>query len=243
MGWAAHYIAKLKEGGAVQFRPRGASMRGRIESGQLVTVEPVNPATLGVGDIVLRPMMWLARHAKVAVSGVCYGQSDVPTVLSAEDAARALLEAIAHAKVGAVSEVWTSTTRRTEPVAALVAARLGARLHRDARIAELAMGEWEGRPFAAIERDDGARYQRWMKEWRTESPPGGETLTQLVARVTAWAAERSGEPVEGARLVVSHAGVIRALRALASGRTYEEEMAQAVEHLAIERVAFAELRR
>jgi hypothetical protein len=53
MGWAASYIAKLKEGTVVQFRPRGGSMRGRIESGQLVTVEPVEPTALVVGDIVL----------------------------------------------------------------------------------------------------------------------------------------------------------------------------------------------
>jgi hypothetical protein len=53
MGWATHYIAKLKDGVVVQFRPRGGSMRGRIESGQLVTVEPVDPTTLDVGDIVL----------------------------------------------------------------------------------------------------------------------------------------------------------------------------------------------
>jgi hypothetical protein len=53
MGWASQYIARLKEGGTVQFRPRGNSMRGKIESGQLCTVEPVDPATLEVGDIVL----------------------------------------------------------------------------------------------------------------------------------------------------------------------------------------------
>jgi hypothetical protein len=53
MGWATHYIAKLKEGATVQFRPRGGSMRGRIESGQLVTVEPVDTTTLVVGDLVL----------------------------------------------------------------------------------------------------------------------------------------------------------------------------------------------
>jgi hypothetical protein len=53
MGWAASYIARLKEGTVVQFRPRGGSMRGRIESGQLVTVEPVEPTSLVVGDIVL----------------------------------------------------------------------------------------------------------------------------------------------------------------------------------------------
>jgi SOS-response transcriptional repressor LexA len=53
MGWATTHIARLQRGETVQFRPRGDSMRGRIESGQLCTVEPVDPTTLEVGDIVL----------------------------------------------------------------------------------------------------------------------------------------------------------------------------------------------
>ena len=53
MGWASHYIEKLRAGETVSFRPRGSSMKGRIESGQLCTVTPVDPATLAVGDIVL----------------------------------------------------------------------------------------------------------------------------------------------------------------------------------------------
>ena len=54
MGWATQYIAMLKEGEIVQFRPRGNSMVGKIESGQLCTVEPIeDPASLSVGDIVL----------------------------------------------------------------------------------------------------------------------------------------------------------------------------------------------
>lgn len=53
MGWATSYIGRLKNGETVQFRPRGGSMRGRIESGQLVTVEPVDPAALQLDDIVL----------------------------------------------------------------------------------------------------------------------------------------------------------------------------------------------
>jgi hypothetical protein len=56
MSWATHYIEKLKVGEAVQFRPRGHSMKGKIASGQLVTVEPVNDRILKVGDIVLCKM-------------------------------------------------------------------------------------------------------------------------------------------------------------------------------------------
>jgi hypothetical protein len=37
----------------VQVRPFGGSMRGRIESGQLVTLAPVSPAEVRVDDVVL----------------------------------------------------------------------------------------------------------------------------------------------------------------------------------------------
>ena len=53
MGWATHYNKKLQAGETVSLRPRGASMKGRIESGQLCTVTPVDCATLSVGDMVL----------------------------------------------------------------------------------------------------------------------------------------------------------------------------------------------
>jgi hypothetical protein len=52
VGWATGHIAKLRQGETVQFRPRGDSMKGKIESGQLVTVVPA-PESLAVGDIVL----------------------------------------------------------------------------------------------------------------------------------------------------------------------------------------------
>jgi hypothetical protein len=53
MGWASGHIAKLRAGETVSFRPRGHSMSGKIESGNLCTVTPVDPGTLEVGDVVL----------------------------------------------------------------------------------------------------------------------------------------------------------------------------------------------
>jgi SOS-response transcriptional repressor LexA len=53
VSWATPYIAQLKEGKTVQFRPHGNSMKGKIDSGALVTVEPVNLDSVKVGDIVL----------------------------------------------------------------------------------------------------------------------------------------------------------------------------------------------
>ena len=51
MGIGSHREARGGE--AVSFRPRGNSMKGKIESGQLCTVEPVDLSSLRVGDIVL----------------------------------------------------------------------------------------------------------------------------------------------------------------------------------------------
>ncbi len=53
MGWATHYIMQLKNGETIQLRPRGHSMSGKINSGQICTIEPVDPSSLSRGDIVL----------------------------------------------------------------------------------------------------------------------------------------------------------------------------------------------
>ena len=54
MGWANHYIEKLQAGERVSFRPRGNSMSGKVENGQLVTLEPAaGEKSIHVGDVVL----------------------------------------------------------------------------------------------------------------------------------------------------------------------------------------------
>ena len=53
MGGASQYVEKLLKGQTVQFRPRGNSMSGKIESGQLVTVVPLHARAPQVADIVL----------------------------------------------------------------------------------------------------------------------------------------------------------------------------------------------
>jgi hypothetical protein len=54
MGWADGHIARLAAGETVQFRPRGHSMTGKVNDGQLCTVAPFHgDHVLAVGDIVL----------------------------------------------------------------------------------------------------------------------------------------------------------------------------------------------
>ena len=50
--WAERWIAKLKEGETVRFRPRGNSMSGTVNDGDLVEVEPAVRFPVA-GDVVL----------------------------------------------------------------------------------------------------------------------------------------------------------------------------------------------
>lgn len=53
LSWAKFAIAALQRGETVQIRPRGHSMRGKVNDGDLVTLSPCDPATLQPDDIVL----------------------------------------------------------------------------------------------------------------------------------------------------------------------------------------------
>ncbi len=51
MGWASDHINKLKNGETVSFTPYGNSMKGRVRSGQRVTVSPAD--SYEIDDVVL----------------------------------------------------------------------------------------------------------------------------------------------------------------------------------------------
>jgi alpha-ribazole phosphatase len=180
---------------------------------------------------VSTPALFAARHAPVVVEGICYGQFEVPTRVDASAACAVLLDQLGREQVH-VTRVWASPWSRTRETAACVASRLEVPLVIDARLSELAFGEWEGRAYAELERT--APFQEWMRNWRDAAPPGGERLEDLVARVRAWRREvlDAGEVA----LVVTHAGVIRVLRAEKRGVAYDEVLSEPVEGLRLERV-------
>ena len=53
VSWADRYVESLKAGEVVSFRPRGSSMSPKIESGNLVTVEPLRDKPPETGEVVL----------------------------------------------------------------------------------------------------------------------------------------------------------------------------------------------
>jgi hypothetical protein len=73
VGWADGYIPRLARGETVQFRPRGNSMVGKVDSGDLCTVAPLGDHVLARGDIVLcRVKGNQYLHLVIAVQGDRY---------------------------------------------------------------------------------------------------------------------------------------------------------------------------
>jgi alpha-ribazole phosphatase len=181
------------------------------------------------------PYLLVARHAPVAVEGVCYGQSEVPTLVDAQEASERIIGQLEGAR--RIERVWASPWARAREPAIAVAATLRVPVTIDARLSELDFGEWEGRRYAELESDE--RFGAWMRDWQEASPPGGERLEDLMLRVRSWRDEalRRGEAV----LTLTHAGVVRALRADARGVTYVSIAREPVEPLVLEAVAGQEL--
>lgn len=177
-------------------------------------------------------MVIAARHAPVAAQGVCYGQMDLAAAVSDEDAADVVLAGLARAHPDVqVARVWSSPLIRCTGPAARIAQALGLPHHVDARLSELSFGEWEGRRYEDLSREAPEALARFFDGWADgAAAPGGEGVTEIGSRVQAWAAELRPD----VHLLVSHAGVVRALRVLVGRRSWREAMDQPVEPLALE---------
>jgi alpha-ribazole phosphatase len=173
----------------------------------------------------------VVRHPPVSVSGVCYGHADVPASASDDEVSTLA------ARLPRVSRVWTSTSSRCAALAERLAARLGAPLSHEPRLREMCFGAFEGLTWTEIEQRYPEAYSAWMGDWRRTPPPGGETLHDFAERVrTAFQSigENSLSSEAGADappLVVTHAGVIRALLTLSAGLDWDEALGRAVPHL------------
>jgi broad specificity phosphatase PhoE len=144
--------------------------------------------------------------------------------MSDDDAVATILPSVAGRRfVG----VWTSPIQRCRGPAALIAERLRVPLFVDERLKEISLGEWQLRSWESIAASDPERYKSWLASWLTQAPPGGELPSALLGRVEKW----WNELPDGEHLLISHAGVNRALRVLVGGQTWTRAMSMTVPHL------------
>lgn len=158
--------------------------------------------------------LWLQRHAPVLgdaslCAGLCYGATDWP----ADPArTRTAAQAIAPRLPAGIVLVSSPLRRCTVLADAIAEAVGGAAVRRDARLAEMDFGAWEGQRWDAIDR---TALDAWTADFADHRVGGAESVRAFMARVAAaWDAWRA----DGAEtLWVTHAGVIRAAMLLHAG--------------------------
>jgi broad specificity phosphatase PhoE len=135
------------------------------------------------------------------------GRSDIPLGPAGSDAVAAWR----------LPPVLAGCTWLTSPLqrAVTTAEALGVAARREARLIEMAWGDWEGLTLAELAAMPDAALAEREAAGLDFQPPGGESPRQVQQRLKPLLGEiaRGGTPV-GA---VTHKGVIRALFALASG--------------------------
>lgn len=102
--------------------------------------------------------------------------------------------------------VYCSDLVRARQTALALAAPHGLPVRVDPRWRELSFGDWEGLTWSEIAARDGAAVQAWRRDPERRSPPGGESLQALRARIGPAVADL---PAAGVYLVVTHGGPLR----------------------------------
>ncbi|MGE0200947.1 MAG: alpha-ribazole phosphatase [Candidatus Melainabacteria bacterium] len=164
----------------------------------------------------------LIRHTTPSVGrGICYGQSDVALAASFEQEAYALWRSLEAKTQGAVTPVRivTSPLQRCRLLADFLKGKIPkSTLVFDDRLQELSFGDWEGHPWSEIEKH--TYFAVWMNDFVNVACPGGESYCELASRAQECLQHWSNQPER--TVLVTHAGVIRALLAYQLGISLEQ---------------------
>lgn len=159
-------------------------------------------------------MIWLVRHAQPLVApGVCYGALDVPAdVAATQHAAHGLAQRLPPG-----ARVLVSPLLRCQQLAqALQVLRPDLRFDTDARLAEMNFGVWEGQRWDALPPE---AFEAWTSDFWQNRVGGGECVADFMGRVAEVWDAAVAVPLPGVPQVwLTHAGVIRAARLIASGQ-------------------------
>lgn len=153
----------------------------------------------------------LIRHGEpVGHAGRCVGHYDTELAPSASEPLRRLAASVPPNSTAKPGIVVASDLRRAARSAELLAREWNVELRFDPRLRELSFGDWDGRLWGDIARDDPSAMDAWGSDWTRFSAPGGETGAALALRARAALHELVAHAVTAADVaVVAHAGWIR----------------------------------
>ena len=154
-------------------------------------------------------LLHLVRHTITALPpNICYGNTDVP--LANADDITAVVNKLSHLESPVV---YSSPLTRCR----LLAEQLSEHVIFDNRLKELNFGVWELQSWNNVR---GPEADRWMNNFVHERCPGGESFLELTQRAGSFI--ESITPTEQPIIIVSHAGIIRAVAAMLQHIPFEK---------------------
>jgi len=162
------------------------------------------------GALAAESGLLLARHGQTDdnIEPIrAQGFRDTPLNATGREQAQALAAHVAQPGL-VIRSLWSSDLSRAAETARAVGARIGLEPILDPRLREGNRGDWEGRLFVDIAREDPDGYAAWMRAGAEFRFPGGESLQEHADRVWQALEEiRATGPLPA--LVVCHRGSIR----------------------------------
>lgn len=150
----------------------------------------------------------LVRHGETDDNAAArfQGQRDTQLNERGREQSRALAERL-HGE--GLRALYSSPLARARATAQIVGAALGLEPVLDDRLMEADAGEWAGRMIADVIAAAPGDWERWRRADPTFRFPGGESVAEQTARMSAALADVAAGPLPA--LVVTHGGSIRAL--------------------------------
>jgi broad specificity phosphatase PhoE len=109
----------------------------------------------------------------------------------------------AASSIGRVDQCWSSPALRCTETATI----LGLTPAIDPRLRECDFGRWSGLRLQQVMLKEPRKLMGWIKN-PSSAPHGGETIQQVMDRVSSWMKDRIRD--KGVTVAVAHASVIRA---------------------------------
>lgn len=182
---------------------------------------------------------FLVRHALVEPSSraFLYGAMDVALCDLALREEAALYRWLAQRLPNPARWFVTNLSRTRATAAAIFAGGYPETpLEAEPAFAEQHLGEWQGLPHDALPPLLSAPAHPFWPHAGLEKPPGGESFTEMQARV-APALERRADLLAGQDVViVAHGGSIRAMLAHAMGLTPDQALVFSIKNLSLTRI-------
>jgi alpha-ribazole phosphatase len=161
-------------------------------------------------------VLWLLRHPEPDAStrGRCYGSLDVALSPEGVRQAHSIADALAQKSFAAI---YSSPRQRCTQAAQILSVGRSCALEAVGALRELDFGELEGRTYDEIAAMYPDVYQQWMERPTETQFPGGESFSEMRARVIDATRDLRSRHAGQSIALVTHGGVIRIILADALG--------------------------